>query len=90
MAGLLLPRWGERSIILGGFVLTTLGIAGLAVWYQSGMAPQLASLALVGVGLGGVMTAASTAMMLNVHRRRSPAWRPPSKTSPTNWAGYWA
>ena len=48
VAGLLLPRYGERSIILGGFVLTTLGIAGLAVWYQSGMAPQLVS------GAGGL------------------------------------
>lgn len=41
VAGLLLPRYGERSIILGGFVLTTLGIAGLAALYQSGMALQI-------------------------------------------------
>lgn len=71
MAGLLLPRYGERSIILGGFALTAFGIAGLALFYQSGIAPQLASLALVGFGLGGVITAASTAIMLNAPEEKS-------------------
>lgn len=89
VAGLLLPRYGERSIILGGFVLTTLGIAGLAASYQSGMALQLVSLALVGFGLGGVITAASTAIMLNAPEE-NPAWRRRSRTSPTNWAACWA
>ena len=89
VAGLLLPRYGERSIILGGFVLTTLGIAGLAVWYQAAWRAAIGQPALVGFGLGGVITAASTAIMLNA-RRRSPAWRRPSKTSPTNWVACWA
>lgn len=71
MAGLLLPRYGERSIILGGFALTAFDIAGLALFYQSGIAPQLASLALVGFGLGGVITAASTAIMLNAPEEKS-------------------
>lgn len=71
MAGLLLPRYGERSIILGGFALTAFGIAGLALLYQSSIALQLVSLALVGFGLGGVITAASTAIMLNAPEEKS-------------------
>ena len=71
MAGLLLPRYGERSIILGSFALTAFGIAGLALLHQSSMALQLASLALVGFGLGGVITAASTAIMLNAPEEKS-------------------
>ncbi|MCT6568570.1 hypothetical protein N4308_15335, partial [Staphylococcus aureus] len=37
LTGLLLPRFGERSMILGGFTLTGLGIAGLALLYQSSL-----------------------------------------------------
>lgn len=71
MAGLLLPRYGERRIILGGFMLTALGIAGLAALYQSGLALQLVCLFISGFGLGGAITSASTAIMLSAPEEKS-------------------
>ncbi|CAI0695216.1 MFS transporter [Serratia liquefaciens] len=71
LTGLLLPRFGERSMILGGFILTGLGIAGLALLYQSSLVLQLICLFIAGFGLGGVITAASTAIMLNAPEEKS-------------------
>ncbi|MEZ2828468.1 MFS transporter [Serratia liquefaciens] len=71
LTGLLLPRFGERSMILGGFTLTGLGIAGLALLYQSSLVLQLICLFIAGFGLGGVITAASTAIMLNAPEEKS-------------------
>lgn len=71
LTGLLLPRFGERSMILSGFILTGLGIAGLALLYQSSLVLQLICLFIAGFGLGGVITAASTAIMLNAPEEKS-------------------
>ncbi|HFI5333233.1 TPA: MFS transporter [Serratia liquefaciens] len=71
LTGLLLPRFGERSMIHGGFILTGLGIAGLALLYQSSLVLQLICLFIAGFGLGGVITAASTAIMLNAPEEKS-------------------
>jgi DHA2 family multidrug resistance protein-like MFS transporter len=71
LTGLLLPRFGERSMILGGFTLTGLGIAGLALLYQSSLVLQLICLFIAGFGLGAVITAASTAIMLNAPEEKS-------------------
>ncbi|MEQ5970554.1 MFS transporter [Serratia liquefaciens] len=71
LTGLLLPRFGERSMILSGFTLTGLGIAGLALLYQSSLVLQLICLFIAGFGLGGVITAASTAIMLNAPEEKS-------------------
>ena len=71
LTGLLLPRFGERSMILGGFILTGLGIAGLALLYQSSLVLQLICLFIAGFGLGAVITAASTAIMLNAPEEKS-------------------
>lgn len=71
LAGLLLPRWGERRVILGGFLLTTLAIAGLALSYQTAPVWQLGWLFIAGFGLGGAVTAASTAIMLNAPEEKS-------------------
>lgn len=65
LAGALLPRYGERYMLVGGFILTALGIAGVALWYQGNVIMQLVCLFVVGFGLGGAITAASTAIMLN-------------------------
>lgn len=71
LAGLLLPRCGERPIILGGFMLTALGIAGLAAVYQGSLALQLACLFICGFGLGGAITGASTAIMMSAPEEKS-------------------
>ncbi|MCM2059846.1 MFS transporter [Pseudomonas aeruginosa] len=47
------------------------GLRGLALSYQPATGAQLASLVLLGVGFGGAMTAASTAVMLNVDEQSS-------------------
>jgi DHA2 family multidrug resistance protein-like MFS transporter len=71
LAGLLLPRYGERNMILGGLLLTGLGIAGLALLYQSNLMLQLVCLFIAGFGIGGAITAASTAIMLNAPEEKS-------------------
>jgi DHA2 family multidrug resistance protein-like MFS transporter len=71
LAGLLLPRYGERNMILGGLLLTGLGIAGLALLYQSSLMLQLVCLFIAGFGIGGAITAASTAIMLNAPEEKS-------------------
>ncbi|WP_048758641.1 MFS transporter [Serratia liquefaciens] len=71
LTGSLLPRFGERSMILSGFILTGLGIAGLALLYQSSLVLQLICLFIAGFGLGAVITAASTAIMLNAPEEKS-------------------
>jgi DHA2 family multidrug resistance protein-like MFS transporter len=71
LAGLMLPRYGERSMIFGGLLLTGLGIGGLALLYQSSLVLQLVCLFIAGFGLGGVITAASTAIMLNAPEEKS-------------------
>lgn len=71
LAGLLLPRYGERSMILGGLLLTGFGIAGLALLYQSNLMLQLVCLFIAGFGIGGAITAASTAIMLNAPEEKS-------------------
>ncbi|MFC0225839.1 MFS transporter [Serratia aquatilis] len=71
LAGALLPRYGERMMLVFGFVLTALGIAGFALLYQGNITMQLASLFVIGFGLGVAITAASTAIMLNTPEDKS-------------------
>ncbi|TQI80717.1 DHA2 family multidrug resistance protein-like MFS transporter [Serratia fonticola] len=71
LAGMLLPRYGERFMLVGGFALTALGIAGAGLLYQSNVAMQLICLFIVGFGLGGAITAASTAIMLNAPEEKA-------------------
>lgn len=71
LAGSLLPRYGERYMLVGGFVLTALGIAGVALLYQGNVMMQLVCLFVVGFGLGGAITAASTAIMLNAPEEKA-------------------
>src|SRR5471030_97450 len=70
-AGMMLPRFGERRIIVGGFILTALGISCLAILFESHIAVQLVCLFVLGLGLGGAITAASTAIMLNAPEEKA-------------------
>lgn len=71
LAGMMLPRFGERRIMVGGFILTALGISSLALWFESNIAVQLLSLFVLGFGIGGAITAASTAIMLNAPEEKA-------------------
>jgi DHA2 family multidrug resistance protein-like MFS transporter len=71
LTGLFLPRYGERRMMLGSFMLTGFGIAGLALFYQSSVLLQLVCLCITGFGVGGAITAASTAIMLNAPEEKS-------------------
>lgn len=71
LAGILLPRYGAGAMMLGGFTLAALGIVSHALWYQSGLAMQLISLSVLGFGLGGAITAASTSIMLNAPEEKA-------------------
>ncbi|VTR29380.1 Methyl viologen resistance protein SmvA [Serratia fonticola] len=70
LAGALLPRYGERYMLVGGFILTALGIAGVALWYQGNVIMQLVCLFVVGFGLGGAITAASNGHYAQRPRRQ--------------------
>ncbi|WP_067701899.1 MFS transporter [Erwinia sp. ErVv1] len=71
LAGMLLPRLGERRIILGGLCLTALGIICLALSFENGLLYQMIALFILGFGLGGPVTAASTAIMLNTPEEKA-------------------
>ncbi|SPY50197.1 MFS transporter [Pseudomonas aeruginosa] len=71
LAGWLVPRWGENRVMCASLLLGSAGLLGLALSYQAATGAQLASLVLLGVGFGGAMTAASTAVMLNVDEQSS-------------------
>ncbi len=65
LAGVLLPWLGERRMILASFTLSLLGTLVLLMLFHSDLLWQAVALFVVGIGLGGIFTAASTAIMLN-------------------------
>lgn len=71
LAGMLMPRYGERSMLIGGFTLTALGILGVVFCYQGNVVIQLICLFTIGFGLGSAITAASTAIMLNAPEEKA-------------------
>src|SRR5471032_2796906 len=70
-AGMMLPRYGERRIMVGGFILTALGTGSLTLLFESNIIAQLVCLFVLGLGLGGAITAASTAIMLNAPEEKA-------------------
>ncbi|MFU2318776.1 MFS transporter [Rahnella sp. PCH160] len=71
LAGMLMPRYGVRKIMLGGFALSAAGIVSHALLFEGGTAMQLVSLFILGFGLGGAVTAASTSIMLNAPEEKA-------------------
>ncbi|MDM9561812.1 MFS transporter [Bordetella petrii] len=64
VAGLLLPRLGERRSMWMAMAAAGLGALALALLYRAAPELQLACLALLGFGLGAAMTAASSAILV--------------------------
>lgn len=63
LAGWLLPRVGERRLLAVSLLLSGLGAGGYWLGYDGAQALQRLALALLGLGLGAAMTAASSTIM---------------------------
>ncbi len=66
LTGFMLPRADKAQVLWGSLLVSGIGMASYLLLYDAGPAWQVASLVLLGLGLGAVMTAASSAVMLNV------------------------
>lgn len=71
LAGLLLARVGSRPIILAGLLSTALALCALALTADVHGPLKVAVLALLGLGVGATMTAASNAVMGNAPVERA-------------------
>lgn len=71
LAGILLPRIGGSRMMLGGLLVTALGMLGLILVAESPLLMQLAALFVIGFGLGATITAASTSIMLNAPEEKA-------------------
>ncbi|MBW5812503.1 MULTISPECIES: MFS transporter [Yersinia] len=71
LTGILIPRVGERRIILGGFTMMVVGIISLYLLFESGSILQLISLFIIGFGFGCSIAAASTSIMLNTPEEKA-------------------
>ena len=66
LTGYLLPRADKARVLWGSLLVSSLGMAGYLLLHDASVPAQVASLIVLGLGLGAVMTAASSAVMLNV------------------------
>ena len=66
LTGLILPRADKAMVLWASLLVSSLGMAAYLLWHDAAMPAQVASLAVLGLGLGAVMTTASSAVMLNV------------------------
>ncbi|MEJ4046738.1 MFS transporter [Erwinia sp. SLM-02] len=71
LAGVLLPRYGERTVILYSFTVCVLGIISLLALFNSALVWQMLALFAAGSGLGAMFTAASTSIMLNTPEEKA-------------------
>lgn len=66
LTGLILPRTDKAVVLWASLLVSGLGMAAYLLLHDAAMPAQVASLAVLGLGLGAVMTSASGAVMLNV------------------------
>lgn len=71
LAGWLTPRFGASRVLGGGLLLGGLGELGLLLAAAGGLAPQLVSLAIFGLGVGAALAAASHAIMSHAPSERA-------------------
>ena len=72
LAGAIVGRWGSVRVIVLGLGMTAGGILGYALLrHHASVWPQIATLALCGLGIGSSLTASSTLVMRNVSEARA-------------------
>ncbi|TLX54533.1 MFS transporter [Stutzerimonas nosocomialis] len=64
LTGLMLPRIGNARMLFGALAVSAVGMAAYLLVRDGGLVSQIASLAILGAGLGATMTAASSSIML--------------------------
>ncbi|MBA1273820.1 MFS transporter [Stutzerimonas azotifigens] len=64
LTGFMLPRIGNARVLFGALMISGVGMAAYLLVRDDGLASQIASLAVLGAGLGATMTAASSSIML--------------------------
>ncbi|WP_249205148.1 MFS transporter [Achromobacter sp. Marseille-Q0513] len=63
LAGWMLPRVGSRRMLISSLLVSGAGMGGYLLSYDATLIPQMASLCVLGVGIGAAMTAASGTIM---------------------------
>ncbi len=71
VAGAIMHRTGPAPLIVGGLTVGTLGLVGALVLLPHGVVPFGVALGVTGLGLGAVMTSASSAVIGNVSANRA-------------------
>lgn len=71
LAGWLLPRVGSARLLFVALLTSGLGMGGYLFTYDGALAAQMASLCVLGVGIGATMTAASSTIMQSATPERA-------------------
>lgn len=71
LAGWLLPKVGSARLLFAALLASALGMGGYLFSYDGALAAQMASLCVLGVGIGATMTAASSTIMQSATPERA-------------------
>lgn len=71
LAGKLLPRLGSARLLTGSLLLSGVGMGAYLLWHNAPQSLQAVSLALLGLGIGAAMTAASSTIMQSAPASRA-------------------
>ena len=63
LASWMLPRVGSRRMLISSLLVSGAGMGGYLLSYDAALIPQIASLCVLGAGIGAAMTAASGTIM---------------------------